>query len=327
MTENDAARQRREARRRKILSSGENRLNKIVNTFSGKPTEPTPISQPETSTAVNTTSTIDSSRDSHHEAASTPKSSDLGRSSANSVQSPSHARTPSDSPADFGGREPTVPTIPPWLMENIGKTGELDSTETEQYNLMSEQLKALSQFNIPEPDGSVMQPATPVAAASPVPRAIGFLRFISMVLLALFAAWTILQTSEFAEPNVEDEDDSGPWWKNYVRNLNSVSSHAGYDIEVSSSVWVLFLSAELAWQSVLYFYRMSGRGSSNALPEALQMLGQMGFRTSGIDTVFKTINNYRTIWQSLLEDLFTFIAATGLIFGVAQLLDETSSSA
>ncbi|KND00882.1 uncharacterized protein SPPG_03983 [Spizellomyces punctatus DAOM BR117] len=332
---------RREARRKKILVSGEDRLSRIVNTFSGHPTQP---SSTETEGAPTASDVHPADENVPTAAKETAVPSDDSvnvdtpvkpidsrlreRLKATVVQSPSVSRTPDRStPITQRDESETSPLLP------FGDDMSLEGSPADIFgrsfpiDAFRERLLAEAGSKVTEQDETVEMPAP--SAVSSGSRLLRIIRIVSVVLLALSSLYILVVESDELDELVGEDDSWDPEhtrpWKNWMRKLAVLGYkpiHETGELELGNMhvrLWMIFLTTELSWQIITFVYRQL---NADKTPRGglLELAAQLGFQNRRLEYLLQSVNDYRVIWESFIEDLFVFIFIVGSIIGVALLL-------
>ncbi|TPX72221.1 hypothetical protein SpCBS45565_g00522 [Spizellomyces sp. 'palustris'] len=336
---------RREARRKKILVSGEDRLSRIVNTISGHPTQPS-STETEGAPTASDVHAADENVPTAAKVTAVPSDDSVNvdtpvkpidsrlreRLNATVVQSPSVSRTPDRSKSSTQRDESeTSPLLP------FGDDMSLEGSPADIFgkdfpiSAFRERLLAEAGSTITEQDETVELPAPSAAAASSGSRLLRIIRIISVVLLALFSLYILVVESDELDELI-GEDDS--WdlehthpWKNWVRKLAVLGYkpiHESGEIELGNMhvrLWMIFLTTELSWQILTFVYRqLNPDKTPRGGLDVLELAAQLGFQNRRLEYLLQSVNDYRVIWESFTKDLFVFIFIVGSVVGVALLL-------
>ncbi|KAI8913121.1 hypothetical protein DFJ77DRAFT_68585 [Powellomyces hirtus] len=342
---------RREARRAKILASGQDRLNKLTSTFTGKPVETTlPAPQSHHEHQPTPTLTADDSAQAastHVPPTATPPPTlnpqvrqRVGDHIRAAPQSPSVARTPmrghstvseymNDSMFDPSS---TATSNEADLFGGLGGSG--GGMFEAQQELSALQKKLKMAFQQPE----FLQSQQQEEQQEPLPQqrwtVLGLVRALTMCALALF---TLYGLADAANDVVDFEDDDIDWmdapeWKMTARRVGSlattpIAEGGGQLLQLGenmyASAWMLFVTVELVLQTVGFAMRAirpTPRPASQGR-ELLEMAQQL-VSNPKLDFLIRSINDYSSIWQSFVQDMFTFVFVLGAGVAVALLISK-----
>ncbi|KAJ3005402.1 hypothetical protein HKX48_000696 [Thoreauomyces humboldtii] len=369
----DAAAARREARRAKILSSGQDRLSRLTNTYQGLPVDPLPSAQslppPSPVPSLTSSASVTSSASASHVPSTPPPASSpvdpavlRHRATASTTraapQSPSVARTPLRGPSEL---------FPP-SMTDFADPGEEEDMEGMmrriQLQLQQQQLAAFAGGELDDPPSTSMARGSPDATLStqptmmvavrkqnPLPvRLLSLLRFLTVSLLALLTVRSLaIAAADRLDSWDEDVDLDVEGWTMWARrtatlattSLDEGSGGAVFRIGEAGtwvSAWTCFLTLQVVLQTIGFAIRQvqhpipNANASASADPLAamlggaggaaggLDVMGLMGSLDPRIGTVLRVVEDYRSVWQNLVQDLGTFVFVIGSCIALAVLV-------
>ncbi|KAI9017458.1 hypothetical protein BC832DRAFT_618016 [Gaertneriomyces semiglobifer] len=343
-----STRARREARRRKILESGGDRLKRITDTFSGVPTEqpttPPPASNAtvvEAAAATSTDDYTDSRPESSIPAASTPPSFPLDhhlrqRLNQPVVQSPSVARTPlSDipfrkfAPADDDGLDSPLTganNMPMSFEDLLGGQVDEDSPLLGLQRRLFEAAQQQEAGSGPQVETS-SEDQVIVDGSSAISYILNIMR-VAMILFVAVLTWYTFSSDVEETHGSWDSDDAindipdGSLWIKRIADLSRKRVAAVGEISFGKfhlSIWALFVTLELGMVIMRFFATPSRKAAPGLTADILAAAGQFGFPSQRVEYLLKAVNNYRAIWGTVLDDLSMYVFIMGIAIAGAAL--------